>query len=93
MEQHLRTGFGPAHMLFLFHPPVYQLVHSRLHPRCRYATAFATFPAVVDALPYRVDPASGSGMGSSPHQGCDSPARRGAYRPFRATGPMRAVPG
>jgi len=37
VEQHLRTAFGPAHMLFLFHPPVHQLVDSRLHQRCRYA--------------------------------------------------------
>ena len=44
----MRTAFGPAHMLLLLHPPVYQLVDSRLHQRCRYAMAFAIFPAVVD---------------------------------------------
>src|SRR5271166_6158093 len=45
MEQHLCAASGPAHVLFLLHPPVHQLVHSRLHPRCRYAMAFAVFPA------------------------------------------------
>ena len=29
VEQHVRTGFGPAHMLLLLHPPVHQLVDSR----------------------------------------------------------------
>src|SRR5271166_212437 len=37
-----------AHMLFLLHPPVHQLVDSRLHQRCRYAMALTIFPAVVD---------------------------------------------
>ncbi len=48
VEQHLCADFGPAHMLFLLHPPVYQLDDSRLHPRGRYAMAFAKFSAVVD---------------------------------------------
>ena len=48
VEQHLRAASGPAHVLLLLHPPVHQLVHSRLHARRRYAMAFAIFPAVVD---------------------------------------------
>jgi hypothetical protein len=37
VEQHPRAASGPAHMLLLLHPPVHQLVHSRLHACRRYA--------------------------------------------------------